>query len=64
MTMGISFSSSNINGAKQTEILKNYLIISPNTITRCVSDSMAIIEYVNENKSTISIFAYIKQRSE
>lgn len=49
---------------KHIENMKNNtVVISPNTITRCISDSLAIVDVLSRNSLPINIFSTVKELS-
>jgi hypothetical protein len=41
-------------------ILDNYLFVSPHTETRCISDCLAIMDFVRNDRHALNIFSWVK----
>jgi hypothetical protein len=59
--MVVTASSGRIGAATDIkERLQNYLYVSPHTSTRCISDSIAILDYVKNDRHAVNIFSWVK----
>lgn len=57
----VTASSGRIGAAADIkERLQNYLYVSPHTSTRCISDSIAILDYVKNDRHAVNIFSWVK----
>lgn len=60
ISISMTFSTGPIGNSELMQTLRDYLIVSPDTKTRCISDCLAIIDYLRKDQHHISVFAAIK----